>query len=504
MNGYEFLQKWHWNENFFVEIKTVQSHRYSSEVYYYNVKPDIFKFYVRRIERISDNDFSITGYLHHQLTDNEMQFYSKVMKKWVYSKNLLVHGNHCKIQILDVDENPFEDLIAMHRHLECPNTFVKVGNKSHLHYGDGGECITDYQLYVAKKVSIENSKEIVKFLVKLGKYRNDWNPNAPVLDIIDPDLYPAFYQKDEWIQNRLDIMADEDANIARIIRREIRAVSPASLMLNDPAHERYKYHWQPINVTIDGDFENVKFLTTIPGLPKNDETESFYKNITEVFKKMLPGFEELGIVKRRVESKLQVILKAQLYRIDPGTTYTGKWHTEGVTERIVAVGVYYAFTHRFLNGGNLEFSLKNYPNEYYSTLQFKKDYESIGKFSDALQDSPFVEEVDVSTDTAIVFSNDLPHRFKKIINETDTKGYRVFINFFVVDPKHPLPLEDEPCPLNEQQILEQRERIRKVLLQAQKGWGHIHYGNVGEVGYVDKTLFGQPIIHFRDINTFVD
>lgn len=498
MNGHNFLQSWGWNKNFFIEIETVQSHRYSPEVRYCNAKPHILQFYILQTERISNDDFSITGYLYHQTSEEETDV--KVMKDWIYAKNLIVQGQHCIIKILNENEKPFVDSIAaLRENLESPKTFVKVGNKSHLYYGDGGECITDYQLYTVKKLSIENSKEIVKFLVKLGKHRNDWNKYAPVLDIIDPDLYPVFYSKDEWIQNRLDIMSDEDVSIKRIIRRESRA---SSLLLNDPAHERYKYHWKPINVAIDADF-NVTFLTFIPGLPRTDETESFYQNITEVFKRMLPGFEALGIVKRGAFSKLQIILKAQLYRIDPGTTYEGKWHTEGVTERIIAVGVYYAFTHRFLNGGNLEFSLKNYPNEYYSTLTFQQDYQPIVKCTNELQDASFVEEVDVATGTAIIFSNDLPHRFKKIINETDTKGYRLFINFFAVDPKHPLPVEDEPCPLNENEILEQRERVREVLLQTQKGWGHINYGNVGEVGYVEKTLFGQPIINFRDINEFI-
>lgn len=502
MNGNQFLQKWHWKENFSIEIDTVQSHRYSAEVYYYNVKPHTFKFYVLHMQRISDYDFSMTGYLNHNET---MATDSKVMKNWIYSKNLIVHGKHCNLKILDEDEKPFVDSIAILKsYLSCPTTFIKVGNKSHLHYGDGGECIIDYRLYAVKQLSIENSKEIVKFLVKLGNDRNDWNPNAPVLDIIDPDLYPVFYPKHEWVQNRLDIISDEDDYVAGIVRSEIGAQSAETLFLNDPAHERYKYHWKPINIAIDGDFENVKFLTSIPGLPKTNETESFYKNITEIFEKMLPGFEELGIVKRGVENKLQIILKAQLYRIDPGTTYDGKWHTESVTERIVAVGVYYAFTHPFLSGGHLEFSLKNYPNEYYSTLKFKQDYQPIVNVKDELQDSPFVEEVDVSTDTAIVFSNNLPHRFKKIINETESRGVRVFINVFVVDPNHPLGVGDDQCSLNENEILDQRERIRKTLLQTPKGWGHIHYGNVGEVAYVDKTVFGQPIQNFGDINEFIE
>ena len=58
------------------------------------------------------------------------------------------------------------------------------------------------------------------------------------------------------------------------------------------------------------------------------------------------------------ETRLQVIVKVQRYQIEPNTSYTGKWHVEGITERIVAVGVYYVYIDEELNGGNLIFRNK--------------------------------------------------------------------------------------------------------------------------------------------------
>lgn len=44
-----------------------------------------------------------------------------------------------------------------------------------------------------------------------------------------------------------------------------------------------------------------------------------------------------------------------MYEIPPGMTYSGKWHTEGHTENIVAAGVYYVEASPHLIGGNLIF-----------------------------------------------------------------------------------------------------------------------------------------------------
>jgi hypothetical protein len=49
------------------------------------------------------------------------------------------------------------------------------------------------------------------------------------------------------------------------------------------------------------------------------------------------------------------------------------------------------------------------------------------------------EVTSVQSDTAVVFSNSIPHRFRQIRNLTKDDGRRrTFLNFFIVDPEQPI------------------------------------------------------------------
>jgi hypothetical protein len=170
------------------------------------------------------------------------------------------------------------------------------------------------------------------------------------------------------------------------------------------------------------------------------------------------------------ETRLQVVVKVQRYQIEPNTSYTGKWHVEGITERIVAVGVYYVYIDDELNGGNLIFRNKSYPGESYDN---NETYE---------------EEFEVNTGTCVVFSNDLPHRVTEIYNKTNESRTRLFVDFFVVDPNAPLNEDNDVNQIqtNEQTILERRDRIRNELNNSQVGWGYTCYGNCGTVEFIDN------------------
>lgn len=51
----------------------------------------------------------------------------------------------------------------------------------------------------------------------------------------------------------------------------------------------------------------------------------------------------------------------------------------------------------------------------------------------------------VKEGTAVVFSNSIPHRFRKISNLTDSNQKRTFINFFVVNPDRKLSYPTAFC-----------------------------------------------------------
>jgi hypothetical protein len=111
-------------------------------------------------------------------------------------------------------------------------------------------------------------------------------------------------------------------------------------------------------------------------------------------------------------------VKAQSYHLQPGMSYAGRWHVEGQTENIVAVGVYYLEINEDLTGGNLKFRPAYGPQPFY---EIETDV-----------------ELEVHQGSAIAFSNVIPHRFRKIVNTSQEVQRRTFLNFFIIDPSRQL------------------------------------------------------------------
>ena len=185
-------------------------------------------------------------------------------------------------------------------------------------------------------------------------------------------------------------------------------------------------------------------------------------------------------------------------------TYTGRWHTEGQTENIVAVGVYYLFIDECLEGGALKFRPKLAPQPWYGSMETDQ----------------FIPNL--KTGAAVVFSNSIPHRFEEIRNfTTENERRRTFLNFFIVDPNHRIPMRSDQiirAPqdfilfaleqwsrncfpdlvltkiidfLNfpsvwrtEQEAKEYRTRVRRAMLEEKSGWGWICWGNCGTTEFV--------------------
>jgi len=193
-----------------------------------------------------------------------------------------------------------------------------------------------------------------------------------------------------------------------------------------------------------------------------------------------------------------------------GMKYSGRWHTEGQTENIIAAGVYYLYIDDQLEGGALKFRPKYAPQNWYDGIQTDHEVSS------------------VQTGTAVVFSNSIPHRFRQIRNLTKDDGRRrTFLNFFIVDPEQPIPLKSKDIiyapkdmiieTLREwndgrlpdvvlEKILkmlkslmwetkdeakEFRTRVRRAMLDEKSGWGWICWGNCGTTEFV-RALSAWP------------
>jgi hypothetical protein len=192
-----------------------------------------------------------------------------------------------------------------------------------------------------------------------------------------------------------------------------------------------------------------------------------------------------------------------------GMKYSGRWHTEGQTENIIAVGVYYLHIDDQLEGGTLKFRPQYAPQQWYN---IETDH----------------EVTSVQTGTAVVFSNSIPHRFRQIRNLTTDDGRRrTFLNFFIVDPEQPIDLKwkeivhapkDKIIEIlrewnngqlpdlilekilkmlkssmweTEDQAKEFRNRVRRAMLEEKSGWGWICYGNCGTTEFV-RSLCAWP------------
>ena len=354
--------------------------------------------------------------------------------------------------------------------------FVKTGWDKQVSYGDGGRATLIYPLFYSRCLPVprEIKTALINDLSVLGRKRKDWHDECPVLDIIDPDLAPNY-------------------NISQ----------------NNPGNdsEREKYAWFPLDVIIRSD-NSLKLLGPIHNLSPRGNTH-LYHSIFTVFKKMIPGFRKLGILKKRQECKLQVIVKAQKYVIAPGTSYSGKWHVEGRTENIVAGGVYYCKIDEGFEQDVVVFRPRSGPDGSYAHA-----------YGIAME-----SEIDITEGCAIVFSNILPHKFLKLTNITDTPLERLFLNFFIVDPKKELEstifyleaakalrgLNKLPTVLIDHilsfiayrpSLVEAKER-RKAARESMKtevsGWGFIHYGNSGDLEFIDSSTKQSRIERYDEI-----
>ena len=191
--------------------------------------------------------------------------------------------------------------------------------------------------------------------------------------------------------------------------------------------------------------------------------------------------------------------------------YSGRWHTEGRTENIVAVGVYYLDIDDQLDGGALKFRPKEGPQNFYG---FETDHRILS----------------VNTGGAVVFSNSMPHRFQQIRNLTCDDGRRrTFLNFFIVDPDDRIHLKSNNVVCSPKDVIietlrvwnegrlpdvvleqilkllrissawenvdeakEFRSHVRRAMLEEKSGWGWINWGNCGTTEFVRALCTWPP------------
>ena len=167
--------------------------------------------------------------------------------------------------------------------------------------------------------------------------KQDFHPGSDgmVQNLIHPSLYPFIEGISALRPSHLPHAADGVPGEFQEWDRFSRCVVEHE--------ETSRYQWLPAEVDVDADGK-AKFVSPINNLDPAAhgalyrDVESVLTTILPIMQRALRIYDDSTILGKRI----QVIVKAANYILEPGQTYDGKWHVEGMAhERIVATGLYY-------------------------------------------------------------------------------------------------------------------------------------------------------------------
>jgi hypothetical protein len=369
-------------------------------------------------------------------------------------------------------------------------------------YGDGGRSVLCFPVYACP--DLLDGNERLAFLAALNKRPIDMQSEI-VRDILDPNWMPyrvevakelsfaeqveawkakhpntVFRPIDEddleelkWSEDAIkDRWYDCDGKTRSLHRKQLELAFPK--VFNVPPLPprvllRQSYLWVPSRIAIDGSDE-VRFLEHINRCPRTKETEDLYVGFEKVISRMLSMFRLLNVLPAKgTSAELQVICKAQSYTLQPGMTYKGHWHREGLDENIVAVGVYYVDIGNLVGGAVKFRSAGQLPSPDYA---------------DYCESKP---EISVATkqNGCVAFANAIPHRVRMIQNRTARVQTRTFVNVFVVDPKR--PLRARPCLITAVELAAiMREFVQSIGRQLPRDVIHLILGYCKDWMWIDN------------------
>ena len=284
----------------------------------------------------------------------------------------------------------------------------------HVSFGDGGEANLDYPVYcLDDKYDPPSWQELRKRLSSqlraVDKLRQDVQPNGIVHDIVDPSLHGRVLSDNEVVTeiSRLDSKnkktygetISDEVDFDDLDEEEEKARQQGRRgkeEYEEVKKKRGRFQWVPsvVRCTYSSSknesqgYKNMnsqgkpmpeeqnkwtaRFQSPIAGVPERRFAKQFYEDVEAVLSSMLPMFVKLGILKKgdqdgnQQQMDLQIITKVQEYQLPPKAKYTGRWHTEGFTERIKAAGVYYIDTETG-HGGDLVFRPPSTPGKGYDS-----------------------------------------------------------------------------------------------------------------------------------------
>eukprot|EP00698_Gefionella_okellyi_P004153 TRINITY_DN13878_c0_g1_i1.p1 TRINITY_DN13878_c0_g1~~TRINITY_DN13878_c0_g1_i1.p1 ORF type:complete len:542 (+),score=72.81 TRINITY_DN13878_c0_g1_i1:79-1626(+) len=287
----------------------------------------------------------------------------------------------------------------------------------------------------------------------------DWHPgsNDMVNDLVHPALYA--YQHNH----------------------------PADTTMTDFWGREYEpsvHQWLPseIDVAADG---SVRFASYINNMPQGQD--GLISLLERLLQTMVPYWEHAWQYARMYRTefgwgteptipkklsfrrrRLQVIPKIVEFVFQPGQTYEGVWHYEGMShENIVATGLYYVRRDAGIEGGDLEFK-RCFSDEEAYKFRMGTPQQRPRVVNELAQD--FVPLGRLATDEGrlVVFVNCHAHRILQMTNTSNEVQKRQFVCFFLVNPDVRILSTQDVKP--QQGVVSHEEALRRrlQLLQERK------------------------------------
>eukprot|EP01117_Protostelium_nocturnum_P013598 TRINITY_DN5091_c0_g3_i1.p1 TRINITY_DN5091_c0_g3~~TRINITY_DN5091_c0_g3_i1.p1 ORF type:complete len:578 (+),score=165.24 TRINITY_DN5091_c0_g3_i1:156-1736(+) len=310
-----------------------------------------------------------------------------------------------------------------------------------------------------------------------------------VQDLIHPSLYPYIpglsYVKNGNEKKEWDFFREptRNANVNYNFESEDPWNSAGLQAMADKDHQ-----WIPAEFDISKDGK-AKIVSYINNLPR-DKHPDLYSHLERAFEHVLPLFKEalqhvslihdsngeptdqnywgdpqaasdsfnplFKATKKWNPTRLQVIVKAANYILEPGQVYEGNWHVEGTPkEKIVASAIYYYENSTNLDDAGLAFRNLTGNGEGWGNTKQSYGGVNLGAFRTV-------------EDRVIVFANNIQHRVTRIENPSKQTGTRKILCFFLVHPEQRILSSDD---IPAQQWDEIKPRLALTILMIGKRLG---------------------------------
>ncbi|GMH42700.1 hypothetical protein BSKO_10619 [Bryopsis sp. KO-2023] len=349
---------------------------------------------------------------------------------------------------------------------------------------EGVYCGLD-DIPVSLRSSLQHSIEAMSRMEEV-----DYHPGTRniVRDYVHPSIYP-------YIKGISKLQGG--AQVSEVVEEEIR-----SDFWGRP-NEDSIYQWLPAQFAVDA-AGRCSIKTYINNLSKERHPQ-LYMDLERLFEIALPRFEAVynyihsiqffqgdmedvedaprppevsGLTLKNRE--LQVVTKIVDYELQPGATFEGVWHVEGMShENIVSTALYIIERSDCIQGGDLLFKrafLNHECGEVFYGIPQDRHPAAEKIIADGLLP---VGKLGTGEGRLIVFPNSHVHKVDTLVNTSSEFGRRRIIVFFLVNPERDIVSTRDVEP--QQEVMPRSEALQHRLKLMEERKRHKQDWNVREI-----------------------